>query len=655
MGALTGLLHLDRRPVPAALLDAMLGALAHRGSECIGHVEEGCVGLGARFDAMITSQRQAPPVAEAAAGRFKVVADARLDEREALAHRLGAREDAPDVVLIAEAFVRWGEETPRHLLGDFAFAVWDRQEQRLFCARDRMGVRALYTLHEPGRRFAFATEIHALEALPDFPRRLDEAYLADYLLLTLDHTSTFFRDVRRLPAATWMWVAASGPRDPVTYWEPDAETELTLASDEAYAEGFFEHFSRAVAERSRSVHPVGAALSGGLDSSSIAVVAREHRPAPLPVFSAQFAGLPPHLLALSDERSFVEAVVETGGFDLHVIEACERGPFTEFDRMNWYLEDHFRTINLYLHWGMFEAAQQAGVRVFLDGSDGDTVVSHGYDRFAELALRGDWPRFVEEARAFPDASAQRWFAWEYGAVPLAEALRRGDWRTALRGGWHLRGAFGFSARRLGRLYARSVLPSRERNERALAYADAYVRPDFAERVEAWPRYRDSQPHPAPTARLGHARGLRSPLFPHLLEMADRAAGAFGIEMRYPFFDTRLMEYCLSLPADQKLRGGQMRRVMRHALAGRLPDAVRLRTTKANLKPNFDLKLAEQAPRQIAPVLFGGSPAVAAYVDLEALRKGYEQFLTDPVRYGRIGTQVYTIGMLELGLRRLGLA
>ena len=652
MAAFAGLFHLDHAPLDAGLMRALLGTLAHRGADAQGTWAEGPAGLAARFDRLTPQSLHADAVARTPEGRFVCAADARLDARAPLLHLLGLPADASDGLLIAHAVARWGADAPRHLTGDFAYAVWDAGARRLYCARDRMGVKPFYYLHEPGRRFACASETRALRTLPGFTARLDESHLADTLLGTLSHDATFFQSVRRLPAGTALTIDEKSAAGPVSYWALDPHTELHLPSDQAYADAFLEHFQQAVRDRMASLHPVGAALSGGLDSSSIAVLAREtSAAAALPVFSAQFAGLPETLLPMIDERPYVQAVVRSGGFSLHVVEGTEIGPFTDFETMSWHLEDIFRTINLYLHWGLFGAARAAGVRVFLDGTDGDTVVSHGFDRLSALALRGPWAEFAREVRAFPDASTQRWFALHYGVEPLAQALRQGRLWHAARGGLWMRRAFGLAGRRILGAY---VQPLRHGVARREALAEAFVRPDFDRRNGAWERHRAAQPAFLPSARAAHARGIRSPLFPHILEMADRTAAAFDIEPRYPFFDHRLIAFCVSLPAAQKLGGGLARRVMRNALAGRLPEAVRLRTTKANLKPAFDLALARAAPVEVEPYLFASDLAVAPFIEVDRVRAAYSVFMRDPLRHSALGTQLYAIAMLERGLRRLDL-
>ncbi len=660
MSAIVGFVSLDGRPVAPSTAARMLDALAHRGTDAADAWHTDAVALGARFDRMTPERLHAAPVTSSPDGRYTVVADARLDDRDALARAVGVSPEHSDHALVAFALGKWGRDAPARLTGDFAFAAWDTAEQQLFCARDRMGVRPFYYAHLPGRWFAFASEQRAIVDLPGFEKRLDLDHLADYLLVTLDHTSTFYRDLRRLPAATSLSIGPSGLRQHPPYWHLDPEYELRLPSDADYADAFRDVFERAVRDRLRSCHPVGAALSGGLDSSAIAVVARDAQEAPLPVFSGQFPSMPASVQPLIDERPYVQAVVETGGFDLHALAIDEGGPFADYARVSDHLEDAFRTINLYMHWQMFGAAREAGVRVFLDGLDGDTAVSHGLDRFTDLARQSNWKTFTCEARLLASTPArQRTLAWEYALPVLVRQVRGGRWLRAARGAWHIRADFGLSGRRLAGALRDGLFPAHSSESlRDATLRNAFARPDFIREAGAWERHTQFEREaygPMPSERAAHIRDLRGPLCPLMLEMEDRAAAAFGIEPRYPFFDVRLMEFCVSLPSDQKLRDGYTRRVLRAGLDGVLPDAVRLRTTKGNLKPAFDLALARSAHDEMAPYLFDTAPAIAAFVDMEAVRDAYGAFTHDPLAHSAVGTQLYALAALERGLKRLGLA
>ena len=206
-----------------------------------------------------------------------ITADARIDNREALLAALdrpGA--DAallPDSTIILAAYARWGPACVEKFLGDFSFAIWDPRERTLFCARDHFGVRP-FIYCQTDHFLAFSSEIGGLLALADVPRRIDEFQVLEYLSAYYEDTSsTFYRDIRKLPPAHGI-VVKNGALSKRRYWTLAHPPDRRPKSDAENIETFRDIFIEAVRCRVRSSGAVGAALSGGLDSSSVALAAR---------------------------------------------------------------------------------------------------------------------------------------------------------------------------------------------------------------------------------------------------------------------------------------------------------------------------------------------------------------------------------------------
>ena len=206
--------------------------------------------------------------------------DIRLDGRSSLLSRLGLdamkARDWSDGRLVLEAYVLWREESPIHLQGDFAFAVWNEMRRSLFCARDRFGVRPFYFAFVPGVVFACANEIKALWPALPFAPRPDQAHIGDYLSGEFtSFTRTFYEGVERLPPAHTLLLNVESPDPPRQnrYFVLDVTRELELPHDADYAQTVKVAFQRSVADRSRGAGGLSAFLSGGLDSSSVAAVA----------------------------------------------------------------------------------------------------------------------------------------------------------------------------------------------------------------------------------------------------------------------------------------------------------------------------------------------------------------------------------------------
>jgi asparagine synthase (glutamine-hydrolysing) len=633
MSAVTGIYRTDGQSVTRHDVDRMASALVHRGPDGIGTWSDGPAGFG--HHALWTtpeSRHERQPIVSREGN--VITANARLDNRRELIEALGVTcscvTEPGDAELILRAYERWGEACAQKLIGDFAFAVWDNRNQRLFCARDHIGVKPLYYFQAPAA-FLFASEIKALLTSPMVPYRLNPMRVADHLMgLFTDQGATFFRDIYRLPAGHTLTVSRAGMRMQ-RYWALDSTRELTLGSDEAYAEAFREHLAEAVRCRLRGNHPAGSLLSGGLDSSSIVAMARRVRGAaagPLDTFTAIFPGLPADDLRRIDERSFADAVVAQGGLQPHYVRGDLLSPLTEVDRVLWHLDEGFAAPNLYLHWALYRAARDRGVRVLLDGIDGDTTVSHGLERLAGLARAGRVATLGRELRLLSRRHGARLadLSWQFAVRPLIPlALRRG-------------------VRRL-------------RRQEPACLADTVIRPEFARStgvLERWEALEHEQARPVRSPREAHRRAMTSPLLPYALELADKAAAAFGIEPRYPFLDRRLMEFCLSLPADQKLRDGWTRFVMRRAMDGALPDNVRWRANKANLSPNFRRRLLTHDRQLLEEVILAQPDAIEEYVDIRGLRRVYARYVAQPTSEPDALT-VYSTVVLALWLQRAKLS
>ena len=594
MSAIFGIYGLDGRSVGADLT-GMSDCLGHRGPEGSGAWRRDSVGMGHQL-LMQSSPIDLQPLVNDDLG-LVLTADARIDNRTELIGQLGlgAKDDRRlrDGDLILLAFKRWGDRTPEYLIGDFAFAIWDASRRVLFCARDPIGIRPLYYSYCPGRYFVFASEVKAVLAYADVPRRINERKIVDHLTRSFQDTQrTFYEDVVRLPPAHSVTVGQESMQLR-RYWSLDCARDLRLKNDDEYAEAFRELFVEAVRCRTSTAFSVGSTLSGGLDSSSIACAASRvlsESQRPLFTFSAIFPSLAEAELQRIDERMYVDVVLKSGTFEQTYVRADQSSPLDDWARVSSHLGDACLAPNLYIHWALYKAAAARGVRILLDGLDGDTTVSHGLAYLTDLVRAGRWVRFSREAAAlsqinpavYPLGTVVR----ELGVRPLIPRALARTWRA-------------FQERRVGPPNADAVT------------SDALMERlgDPAEALES----HDEQLSLS-AARRSHWRALTSPLIPYAMEFADAASSAFDLEVRYPFFDRRLIEFCLAIPPEQKLQSGWTRSVMRRAMAGIVPREIQWRAGKADLSPNFTRGLFERDRTTIRDVVFSG---------LESLREVHQ--------------------------------
>lgn len=583
MSGIAGIQYLAGRPPAgsslAGLARAMVQTLAYRGpdrSDVFEAADE--VGLGhclRRTTPEDAFDRQPLVFRDPSTGRELVlVADARIDNREELLRELAGDEllsgdpnEIPDSAFILAAYRRFGVDCPDRLLGDFAFAVWDGPQRRWFCACDPFGVRQLHYHYRSGGVFSFATEIKALFAVPGTPRELDEMRVGLYLAaIFADQESTFYEGIKSLPAGHFLVADADGCKVR-RYFDLDPKREIRLPNDAAYAEQFRELFIEAVRCRLRACASVSSTLSGGLDSTSIACVARdllrESGGGPLHTISAIFPSFSGKEKQRIDESAFVADVAAAGGIEPVYVEADSVSPLVDLDRILDLQDEPVFAPNYYMHWAIYGAAERAGVGVILDGLDGDTTVSHGYDHLTDLFRGLRLFRLYREAKALsrntPHSVGAKRIVRDLAVKPVAERIT-------------------YPLRRLFR--RKSEAPWGELS---------LVSPEFAAEIGLAERIHDllgDPPRPATGERAVHRKSLLSPMLAHAFAVADRGTNAHGLEGRYPFCDRRLAEFCLSLPGDQKLRCGMSRFVMRRAMEGILPPSVQWRNTKADLSPSL---------------------------------------------------------------------
>ena len=578
----------------AEALDAMLAALAGEGSARSAWTEGG-VGFGCREVAASERAAASPMCADHAAG-LVLVADARLDDRGGLCDALrvpaAERGAVADADLILRAWSRWGRNCPRHLLGDYAFALWDTRRRALFCARDHAGVRPFYYAL-PGDGVVFASAVESVLAAPGVSNALDEAVVASHLASRhCSDTRTFFAAVRKLPPGHALCVewapSGNGPVRRRTrtarHWRPEQAPAARPVSDDACAEQFRHLYAQAVRDRLRGcdAEAVGVHLSGGLDSSSIAVLAaREQRrrgqPPPLAFSWLPPPGDAPPKPEHAREYALIDMVCAQEGLQVVHGAPCAADVLDVLRR-----DGALPGIHVHVNEEIVQRhAAARGVRVLLSGWGGDECVSfHGRGHWQHLLLSGRWRRLAAEYRG-QDSSAPRFLARV--VLPLLhpalgtalDRLRQGR-RVPRR--WLIDPAFARRAKPLGAWAWREV--GVRRTQQRLLQAG-----HLAERIEGWA-----------------ASGARR-----------------GIEYRYPLLDRRLLEFALGLPPEQFRRGRWGRWLMRDGLRAVLPREVcwnRLNRDPARSEPLRDA-IAEAFPA-IRRLLAARPPSRAGYVDMPRL-------------------------------------
>ena len=280
MSGVFGLYYRNQQMLDREALDRMGRSMRHRGPDGIEMWYGNHAGIGnCMFHTTPEAVGETTPYVDEGSG-LVITADARIDAREELAEKLGMsgylRNGISDSQLILAAYGQWHTNCVNYLLGDFAFLIWDSRRQQLFCARDHLGVKPLY-YHISDHVFVAATEVRAILEVPQVPKCVNEARIADFLVEQLegvDKTSTFYEAVIRLPPAHTLVVSPENAALE-NYWELDPEYEHGDQTDEEYVEAFHELFEKAVCDRLRCNGRVTSMLSGGVDSSYVVGTARQ--------------------------------------------------------------------------------------------------------------------------------------------------------------------------------------------------------------------------------------------------------------------------------------------------------------------------------------------------------------------------------------------
>lgn len=599
MSAIAGIWFFEDRPVTTDYMDLLKRPLSHRGPDGINIWRNGNKGfLHCMMHTTPESTYESLPYSEPL-NRWVITSDSRLDNREELFSRLDMKFDPaiPDSFLIVEAYKAWKEKCIDYLLGDFVFVVYDRMRQSMFCARDQFGVKPFYYVHT-SRLFAFASELRAIAALPGVSGAINDVHVANLLLPNLDdRESTCYANIRKLPAATTLHVTpASCEKN--EYWKLDPSRELPRASDEEYIAELRSVFTRAVKRRTRSIHPVGSTLSGGLDSSSNVAIARkgadELFPGSLNTLSVLYPG------RRYDESEYINAVVEQGQISAHFIDGNAIRPLAALSPTIQQVGQLFYGPNVCIHLALFELAQSKGVRTLLDGFDGDSTLCHGVDRISHLARQGHLRLAVRESNAL---------AVRFGSDPYRVLLKQ------------------VVAPALPEPLKRVVRSTRKRSSAPLL--PPFISTDLAKRVDLEERLRSTAGVAVRrTPKENHHKSLMRGVFPNVFEIADVLSHAYGMKLLYPYCDIELVQFCLDMPDDLKLRDGWTRYAMHKAMS-ELPGSVRWRPTKTDVSYVLTTGM-HQWDRDLLKVLVGNVENISSdYIDSGYIRNVYNRYVVNP--------------------------
>ncbi len=547
---------MNHQLVATERLTKMTGALAHRGpdgEQCWKNAS-GTTGLAHRRLAIIDlSDNAVQPMHYL--GRYTIVYNGEIYNYIELKKELAAGgyvfASLSDTEVILAAYDCWKENCLQHFDGMFAFAVWDEKEQTLFAARDRLGEKPFFYWFN-GQQLLFASEMKAIWAA-GVDKNINEHLLFNFI--TLGYTQnprnpseTAYRQINKLPAASYFSYlpAKQTVIAPVVYWKPGANaTNIAIHADEA-VEQFYQLFRQSIEKRLRSDVPLGTSLSGGLDSSSIAVMIQQLQAPnfPLQTFSAVFPG------SATDESQYISLLTAEKNIVNFTVQPTADDFINDFEKLCYFHEGFITSASVFAQFKVFELAKQHNITVLLDGQGADEMLA-GYHKYYHWY----WQELYSNNRSL--------LTNEITAARQLGIQESWSWKNKLSASFPvLAGSYISNARKKKQLS--NTVVSRE-------FADAYGT-----------SYYQLPPQDSLQQVLYYNTFVNG--MEELLQYADRNSMAHGREVRLPFLQHQLVEFVFSLPARFKIKDGRTKWLLRQAMNNLLPAAIAWRTDKIGFEP-----------------------------------------------------------------------
>lgn len=613
MCGIAGILNLATAPPPKREeLTAMMDKLHHRGPDGRGMHIDGPVGLAhTRLSIIDLAGGEQPIHNEDRSvwvtfnGEIFNYVELRA-ELIALGHQFYTHSDTEVIVHLYE---QHGTEFVDYLNGQFAIALWDRRSETLILARDRTGIRPLFYT-QTNRRLCFASEVKALFALPEVRRELDSSALNEictYWSPLAPHS--VFKGVQTLPPGHLM-IVSGGKKRIEQYWDwtfPDATDYDTQRSESDYADELRELMIDAVKLQLRADVPVGAYLSGGLDSSIITSLIHHFSATKLRTFSLTFED------AEFDERQHQQELVDYLGTDHSSLNCTRADIAAAFPRTILHTESPIvRTAPtpLMLLSGHVRAS---GYKVVLTGEGADEVFG-GYDIFKEAKVRRFWARQPESTMR--PRILERLYPYLKHSPMTGRAFTQGFFRDGLE---HIGEPF-FAHIPRWRTTQRISQFFSARTREEIGECDPYtaIHKTLPSAIARWAPMSQDQYIEAHTLMTGYL----------LCSQGDRVAMANSIEGRFPFLDHHVIEFANRLPPKLKMRGLVEKYILKKSMKGLLPETVRARTKQPYRAPDSASFFDDGKPVEyVADLLGATSIASAGYFDPAAVGKLFEKCRT----------------------------
>ena len=574
MCGIYGIIQLDGNSAAPALMPAMGRVIVHRGPDDEGHHVDGPCAIGMRRLSIIDLAGGHQPLSNGD-GTLWLVCNGEIynyrelrRELEALGHRF---KTASDSEVILHSYAQYGDEFIHRLNGMFGFALWDARRQRLIVARDRLGIKPIYLCRD-ARRLAFASEAKALLTLPGISAEIDPAALHSYLNLGyVAAPLSIFRGISKLPPAS-MLIVERGRVEERRYWRVSGAIDREMAEGE-WVERIRTRLDESVRMQMVSDVPIGAFLSGGIDSSTVVGLMAKHSDQPIRTYAIGFKGT-----AADDyynELPYARRVAEL--FHTQHQEIVVRPDVVSLlPRLLWHMDEPMSDTAFITTYLVSQFARR-DVTVILSGVGGDELFG-GYRRYLGNHYQAYFDRLPGWARRAASAVGERLPSDRHSPLLNLSRLAKGFLESA-----------GLPFEERYRAYVQ-VFPLQE--VRQLLRLDGAAQPDMIEAA-----FRHAGGGDSLNRML--AVDAETMLPDDLLMLTDKMSMATSLECRVPLLDHELVELAARMPEGVKIRGGRLKHVMKEAVSNLLP-----RDILERKKRGFGTPMGAWLKGELAPLVRG---------------------------------------------------
>lgn len=550
MCGIAGIFNLDSSPVDPSIIKGMNKTLSHRGPDDEGLFIDNNIGLGHRRLSIIDLSPEGHQPMSNEDGSLWIVHNGEIynyielmEELKSLGHVFRSKSDTE---VILHAFEEWHDGCLGRFNGMWAFAIWDKNKKELFCSRDRFGVKPFYYFFNKNK-FVFSSEIKAIFENKDIPKNPNRKAIYRYLVKGYGYVDTndetFFEDIRQLPPAHFMRISKDMFKYK-RYWVLDALRKDYSISLEGAGEKVASLLTDSVRLRLRSDVSVGISLSGGIDSSVLAIIMSGLSDKNIESFSACFdeEGF--------DERRYINKTLEDKKIIPNFVFPRADSLVRDFEKIIWHQDEPYSGASVFSQWKVMEEAKRKGVKVLITGQGGDEIFS-GYNKY--------YPYYF--ADLFSGLKISK-LCKELSMLDESNTFSKKD---AFFAAMKIIGSDIYS-KTLKNILGPSPVARPAFLDKDFFEENMFLRNEYA---DGFSSYLDRELYNSLTV---------SPL-PSLLHIDDRNSMAHSVESRPPFLDYRLAEFSFTLPYHMKISGGVTKHVLREAFRGRLPEEIRSRRDK----------------------------------------------------------------------------